>query len=125
MILEQRWTGVGAAQYAEESALVGPVEHFEEVEAEEEVAVLRPHSGALADEANLFTAMREEDPEEPFWKGVHDIRQDGDRLRIEFRHRIEPRLQRVPNSEVDVSCHLYHDPEATAALWESTGPGNT
>ena len=121
MILEQRWTGVDAAQYAEESAMVGPVEQFDEVEAEEEVALLRPHSGAPVDEASLFTAMREEDPEEPFWKGVRDVRPDDHKVRIEFRRRVEPRLQPVPDSSVEVSCHLYHDPEATAALWESQG----
>jgi peptide/nickel transport system ATP-binding protein len=124
MVLEQRWTGVDAAQYAEESALVGDVEQFDEVEAEDEVALLRPRSGAPVDEANLFKTMQDDDPDEPFWKGVREVRPDGDKLRIEFRGRVEPQLQRVPGSGVEVSCHLYHDPEATAALSKSTKADN-
>jgi oligopeptide/dipeptide ABC transporter ATP-binding protein len=109
MVLEQRWTTVDAEQYQRESALAGPAEHFDIAEESTGVALLKP-GRAAEDELELLQQMRAADPDEPLWSGVEDLRADGGRVRIGYTTRYEPHLQRVEGSNVDVSCHRYHDP---------------
>ncbi len=110
MILEQRWTTVPADQYAAEQELVGAVETSHPT-----TATLTPGKGTADDAAALLRAERDQNPDEPLWTGLADLRTDNHRVHVDFVARVEPRLQQVEGSSVEVSCHLFHDPEATAA----------
>jgi peptide/nickel transport system ATP-binding protein len=110
MVLEQRWTSVEAEQYAQESELVGPATQFDVAESSPGLAMLKPGRGAAEDEVELLDQVRTADPDEPLWTGVKDLRADNGRVRMEFAERFEPRLQPVEDSQVQVSCHRYHDP---------------
>ena len=112
MVLEQRWTAVPAEQYAAEDALVGDESHIHAPEDSVNVALLQPVKGSAEDELALLSEERSTRPDEPLWRGVSDMRTDGERVRVEFVPRVEPTLQPVPDSSVQVSCHLYHDPGA-------------
>lgn len=112
MILEQRWTQLPAEQYARESELVGEEGGFALAEVSPHVGVLRP-AGSAADVLELLESERAAHPEEPLWSGVREMRVRGREVRIEFVPRAVPRLLPVPDSPVEVSCHLYHDPEPT------------
>ena len=54
--------------------------------------------------------MRDGDRDEPLWSGVRNMRADNGKVRLEFTERYEPTLQPVDGSQVQVSCHRYHDP---------------
>ena len=92
------------------SALVGPASHFDVAEAEQGVARLRPGHGAGEDVVELLNRVRSADRQEPLWTGVKDLRADNGNVKVEFATRHEPHLQRVEGSDVEVSCHRYHDP---------------
>ncbi len=110
MVLEQRWTSVDADQFAAESALVGPAEHFDVTESEPGVAMLRPGKGTPAEEVELLGATRNADRNEPLWSGVPDLRAQDGQVRVQFARRYEPQLLPIADSSVEVSCHRYHDP---------------
>ena len=110
MVLEQRWTDVDADQYASESALVGPATNFDVAESSPGVALLRSGRGAGEDEVELLNQVRAADRDEPLWIGVQDLRAENGKVRVQFEKRHEPTLQRIEGSQVDVSCHRYHDP---------------
>jgi peptide/nickel transport system ATP-binding protein len=55
--------------------------------------------------AALLERVRDQDREEPFWRGVERLEASGGRVALDFHTPRDPRLQRV--GEVDVACHLY------------------
>jgi peptide/nickel transport system ATP-binding protein len=110
MVLEQRWTQLSAEQYARESELVGEEGGFALAEVSPNVGVLRP-DGSAADVLELLESERAAHAEEPLWSGVRDMRVEGREVRIEFVPRAVPRLLPVEGAPVEVSCHLYHQPE--------------
>ncbi|HEY2296540.1 MAG TPA: ABC transporter ATP-binding protein [Jatrophihabitans sp.] len=110
MVLEQRWTDVDADQYASESALVGPATNFDVPEPTTGVALLRLGHGAGEDEIELLNQVRSADTDEPLWTGVEDLRPENGKVRVQFAQRYAPELLPVEGSQVEVSCHRYHDP---------------
>ncbi len=115
MVLEQRWTSVPAEQFASESAVVGDESHVES-SATSEGAMLKPAKGTAEDELSLLASERSAHPDEPLWKGVTALAVSGDRVRVDFAERVEPTLQPIPGSGVEVSCHLFHPPSPS---WRS------
>ena len=99
-----------AEQYAAESALVGPAEHFDLPELSPQQASLRTGRGTPAEEIELLRSARADDPDEPLWSGVTDLQADDGAVQVHFARRYEPHLQPVADSTVQVSCHRYHDP---------------
>jgi peptide/nickel transport system ATP-binding protein len=112
MVLEQRWTAVDAQQFAAESDLVGPVEHFDVTESTPGDAAIKPGKGTPAEEVALLQEMRSADRDEPLWSGVTDVRAEEGQVRVQFAQRYEPQLLPVVDSAVQVSCHRYHDPRS-------------
>ena len=110
MILEQRWTGVAAEQYVRESALVGDPQRLAAEEVDAGVSRLRPAAGSAADLLALLEAERAASPDEPMWRGVEELRLDGNAVRIRFAERAQPELLPVPGTRSAVACHLYHQP---------------
>jgi oligopeptide/dipeptide ABC transporter ATP-binding protein len=111
MVLEQRWTEIDPERFAFESDVVGPAAHFDVAEPEAGTVLLAPGKGAAEDEIEVLSAARDADPDEPLWSAVTDVRAEAGKVRVQFAQRYEPQLRRAANSEVDVSCHHYHDPE--------------
>jgi oligopeptide/dipeptide ABC transporter ATP-binding protein len=115
MILEQRWTAVPADQYARESELVGDPDRFDAIEESPSEGLVRPASGSGQDLLDLLDQERTADRDEPLWRGVDRMTADGNAVRIRFAGRAVPRLLPVVGSEVEVACHLHHDPKARPA----------
>ena len=61
--------------------------------------------GGPHDVHGLLDRMRQEDPDEPLWKGVVAIDDDGDGVRVDFQPADDPALRRAGG--VDVACVLY------------------
>jgi peptide/nickel transport system ATP-binding protein len=114
MVLEQRWTGVPAQQYAEEAELVGAEANFDEAEPETGVGLLRPGAGGAPAELALLEQERDANPSEPLWSGVSELREQDGRVRVQFVPRSVPELLPLADSLVQVSCHLYHPPDEAA-----------
>lgn len=109
MILEQRWTAVPPDQYARELKLIGDPERFAEAEPTPSQGVIRPASGSGQDLVQLLDEQRTAEPDEPLWRGVRELEAEGNAAHIRFADRVVPQLRPVPDSSVQVSCHLHHD----------------
>jgi peptide/nickel transport system ATP-binding protein len=105
MVLEQRWTTVPADQYANESKLVHEGPAFASADH------VHAAGGSPGEVLALLEDERTARPDEPLWKGVQGMSVDGRAVRLEMRTAVEPRLLHVADSNVSVSCHLYHPPE--------------
>jgi oligopeptide/dipeptide ABC transporter ATP-binding protein len=108
MILEERWTHIPAEQCDDERALVGDISA-----SADETVVLSPGRGSADEELTLLRTERDAHPDEPLWSGVSDLSNVGHGVQVQFTPRVEPQLRPVPDSSVEVSCHLYHPPEGT------------
>jgi peptide/nickel transport system ATP-binding protein len=64
----------------------------------------------------LLDRIRDADPEEPFWRGVREMRADDHGATVTFHDGIDPGL--VQEGPQQVACHL-HDPQALAAAEEA------
>ncbi len=113
MVLEERWTGVPAQQFAEEAALVGEEANFDQPEAEPGVGLLQPGTGGAGAELSLLEQARVANRAEPLWTGVKAMREQDGRVRVDFAARAVPQLLPVVDSSVEVSCHLFHPPAQT------------
>ncbi|WP_141013288.1 ABC transporter ATP-binding protein [Nocardioides sambongensis] len=103
-LVENHWTRRTPEEYAAESAVVGSLDDLSRPEAEPRLG----RTGA-APARELLGRIREEDPDEPLWRGVQGVVDDGDGVRVEFRDGSDPQLR--PAGGVQVACHLY--PEET------------
>jgi peptide/nickel transport system ATP-binding protein len=113
MVLEERWTGVPAQQFADEAALVGEEANFDQPEAEPGVGLLPPGTGGAAAELTLLEQERAANRAEPLWTGVTSMREQDGRVRVDFAARAVPQLLPLADSAVEVSCHLFHPPAGT------------
>jgi peptide/nickel transport system ATP-binding protein len=109
-LLENRWARLPEEQFVRERALVGNLDALGSAETS---AVVPAGRGAGEGELlSLFERMREEDPDEPLWRGVRRIgAASGGGVEVEFHEPVDPRL--LPSGDVLVECHLY-DPDALA-----------
>jgi peptide/nickel transport system ATP-binding protein len=108
-LLEARWAAGGRELFEAESSLVGDLTGLGEPSTT--AAVPAPRGASPEDVRSFLERIRAEDPDEPLWSGVDDLRALGDHVAVDFHEPLEPLLRRV--DEVDVACHL-HDPEARA-----------
>jgi oligopeptide/dipeptide ABC transporter ATP-binding protein len=97
-LLEERWAHMAEEQYVAERALVGDLGVLDE-----DSTRARLKGEALG----LLEGMRDESPEEPFWKGVRRMAAEDGRAAIEMHEPVEPRLLSV--DDVQVECHLYDE----------------
>ena len=104
MVLEQRWTTVPAEQYAAEAKLVHDGSAFASADA------IHAAGGSPGEVLGLLEDERSARPDDPLWKGVSGMSVDGRSVRLDTRPAVEPHLQTVEDSQVQVSCHLYHPP---------------
>jgi peptide/nickel transport system ATP-binding protein len=108
-LLENRWAIGGRELFEAESSLVGELTGLGVPTTT--AAVPAPRGGSPSEVLGLLERVRSDEPNEPFWSGVDDLRPLADHVAVHFHEPLEPHLRRV--GEVDVACHL-HDPEARA-----------
>jgi peptide/nickel transport system ATP-binding protein len=101
VLLEQHWTRIAPEAYVEEKALVGDLDHLDEPALE-----ARLGNGGSAERVHrILDAIREENPDDPFWHGVGSLDEETDGLHVRFRTGEDPPLRRAGG--VDVACVLY------------------
>jgi peptide/nickel transport system ATP-binding protein len=109
-VLEEHWTRRPPEEYDAEQGVVGELDHLDESATEFTVGDADP-AGVRA----LIDKMRGEAPDEPLWRGVNSIEDEGKGVRIRFHAGEDPPLRRAGG--VEVACVLYPDPEGDAASW--------
>jgi peptide/nickel transport system ATP-binding protein len=110
LIFEQRWTSVDPERYATEARQTAAGAIFEAAVEQDGLALVHPADGSPGELLALLEDERSRVPDEPLWKAVRgmDVREGA--VGVEFVPRVVPRLLGVAGSNVEVSCHLYHDP---------------
>jgi hypothetical protein len=86
--------------YAAESDAVGDLAHLDTPAA---VATIGGKGAKLARE--ILDRMRSEKPDEPFWRGVDRVDDDGSGVRVQFHPGEDPALR--SSGGVEVACLLY------------------
>jgi len=104
-LLEERWLTLDADDYDREQAVFGDLSGLDQTGYSATLQSARGHTGEEI-KAELH-AIRESDLDEPLWKGVRDVRVEGDVVRVEFFDGVDPGL--LPAGGVAVACHLYDD----------------
>jgi peptide/nickel transport system ATP-binding protein len=102
-LFDRRWAGL-EARYESERGLFGDLGVLDSPSTS-----VRLPAGDPAAAAALLEQARADDPEEPFWRGIHRADAVDGAVEIEWHDPLEPRL--LPTGEVEVECHLY-DAEA-------------
>ncbi len=103
-LLEARWALQEEEQYEVERALIENLDVLDEPRVRTR---LRARSGRGTDALGFLETVRDEDTEEPFWRGVKRMTAAGDRVELEWHDPIEPRP--LEHGDVTVECHLYDD----------------
>ncbi len=101
-LLEEHWTRNPESTFGAERDMVGDLDRLDKPELSAHVGT-KDAAGTLA----LLHRIKAENPEEPFWKGVAALEEDGNGVRVEFQQPTDPALRRV--GDVDVACVLYPD----------------
>jgi peptide/nickel transport system ATP-binding protein len=105
-LLERHWLSHPPADYERERGVVGELDRLEEPAVTAELPVGSGHTGEEV--AALLTRIRSEDPEEPLWRGVQDIRPDSKSVTVDFHDDyVDPPLYDVGGTKV--ACLLYED----------------
>ena len=102
-ILEQRWMEGGEDLFNAERPLVGDLEKLNDSEHEAFVP-----AGSGKDPGTLLATLeriRDEEPEEPLWKGVKDMSAEAHGVRVTFEPGIDPPLYDTSGSRA--ACLLY------------------
>jgi peptide/nickel transport system ATP-binding protein len=103
-LLERRWSLMPEEDYRAEQALIADMDPLDSPG----TTVRLPAKGGRGKELlALLEQARDENPEEPFWRGVKGLEQAGDAVEVEFFEPLEPRL--LPSGAVQVHCHLYDE----------------
>ena len=108
-LLEARWARMGEEQFEAERRVI---EDLSVLDAPATSARLPARSGASGAEVlGIVEAMRAENPEDPFWRGLRRVEAGDGHVDVEWNDPVEPRPLPVGDSLVE--CHLY-DEEALA-----------
>ncbi|WP_199178677.1 ABC transporter ATP-binding protein [Acidimangrovimonas sediminis] len=107
-VLEARWAGMEEQAHLAERALIGeiPAEVMEGTTARLPAAT----PGGGADLLAMLERIRSEDPAEPFWTGIKEMRAEADHVAMEFHPALTPRL--YAEGTTAAACHLL-DPGLT------------
>ena len=115
-LLEARWTRLPEQEYERERELIGDLDALDDPATE---CVLPAGSGGDGeDAATVLRRLREESPDDPFWKGVAETIVEAGGVRLRFHPGLEPRD--VPADGARLQCHLY-DEEALEAARRARG----
>jgi oligopeptide/dipeptide ABC transporter ATP-binding protein len=104
-LLEVRWAGMSEDEYEAEQAVFGDLVRLDTSSTSFRLDARGGRSSAEI--AALLERIREDDPEEPFWRGVCRISANDGYVGIELNEPYAPRL--LPVSGVQVECNLYDE----------------
>ena len=104
-LLEARWVQMAVEQYEAEQAVLANVSRLDDSSTSFRLDAAAGRSGA--DVAALLERVRSDDPDEPFWRGVHAIRSDERHVDVELNEPYAPRL--LPVDGVQVECNLFDE----------------
>jgi oligopeptide/dipeptide ABC transporter ATP-binding protein len=109
-LLERRWLEMPVEDYAKEKALFADLTALGEPEVTR--LSIAPGRGHTQEEVlEYLRNLREEgsaaQPREPFWSGVVAMQAEGGHVVLEFEQSRDPRLRLLPETGVQVACHLY------------------
>ena len=104
-LLELRWSVMSASEYEAEQAMLGDLAQLDVSSTSFRLEARGGHSGE--DVAGLLERMRDESPDEPFWRGVRSITTDGRYVDVELHEPYAPRL--LPVDRVQVECNLFDE----------------
>jgi peptide/nickel transport system ATP-binding protein len=103
-LLERHWVSRPPGTYDAERAVVGDLEALERATTTADLPAGRGRTGK--DVEALLGTIRGENPTDPIWRGVHNIRPDGDVVTVDFREdHVDPPLYDV--GDVQVACLKY------------------
>jgi peptide/nickel transport system ATP-binding protein len=104
-ILEERWVLAGEEVYNAERPLVGDLERLDIGDHE---AIVPAGSGTDPGELlAMLERIRKEEPDEPMWKGVREMKAEAHAVRVSFEPGIDPELYQTDGSLA--ACLLYRD----------------
>jgi oligopeptide/dipeptide ABC transporter ATP-binding protein len=104
-LLEDRWAGMDADDFARENRVVPNLDALDELS---ESAVVPAGDRASGGEvAELLERVQAEEPDARIWKGVREIQAVQGGAVVQFHEGIEPRHLAVDG--VEVECHLYDE----------------
>jgi peptide/nickel transport system ATP-binding protein len=99
-LLEEHWTRRDAATYEAERAIIGDLDHLDTPG-----TTARIGSGPPGEVRALLERIRTENPDEPLWRGIADISDDGNGVVVRFHEGEDPALR--PAGGAEVACVLY------------------
>jgi peptide/nickel transport system ATP-binding protein len=103
-LLERHWASRPPDRYEGERGVVGNLDDLEEPSTTASLPAGSGHSGKAVEE--LLETIRAENPGEPLWRGVRNIRPEGAGVTVDFRDDyVDPPLYDV--GEVKVACLKY------------------
>jgi peptide/nickel transport system ATP-binding protein len=103
-LLEEHWTRQPAEVYERERDLVGDLDRLDEPAKRVTLG-----DGATASRVKeLLDRARAENPQEPLWRGVAEVRETADGVEVGFERGYDPLLRRSGGAEV--ACVLYPEP---------------
>ena len=103
-LLEEHWTRQDPSVYEAEQGLVGDLDVLDKPQK-------RVTIGKGADSGRvrqLLDRARAENPSEPLWRGVDEVRETEDGVEVVFHKGYDPLLR--PSGGVEVACVLYPEP---------------
>jgi oligopeptide/dipeptide ABC transporter ATP-binding protein len=128
MLLENRWAGMSAEEYAAERAAFADLDALGVPSAQSGLdtgagaagpgdrIVVRVARGRSAGEvAGVVEAVRAAQPDDPLWRGLDAAEAADDGLRVQFREWIDPPLLEPAADGVAVACHLHNPPQPSQA----------
>jgi peptide/nickel transport system ATP-binding protein len=99
-LLEEHWTRRDVVTYERERALVGDLDHLDTPSTTARIGAGDPQQVRA-----LLEQIREENPDEPLWKGVADIDVAPEGVVVQFHDGVDPALRTAGGAEV--ACVLY------------------
>jgi oligopeptide/dipeptide ABC transporter ATP-binding protein len=104
-LLEDRWAGMDADEFARENRVVPNLDALDEVSETATVPAGERASGGEV--AELLERVQAEEPDARIWKGVREIQAVQGGAVVQFHEGIEPR--HLTADGVEVECHLYDE----------------
>jgi peptide/nickel transport system ATP-binding protein len=110
-LLERHWLTHPPADYERERSVVGDLDELETPSVSAELKAGHGHNGA--DITAMLERIRAENPAEPLWRGVAEIRPASNAVAVDFRpDYVDPPLYDI--DDVKVACLLYRDGNGAA-----------
>ena len=106
-LVEEHWTRQDPSVYEAERALVGDLDRL----ASPQKTVTLGSAANSGKVRALLERIRDEQPDEPLWRGVDSLSETGRGVEVRFRRGVDPLLRR--SKGVDVACVLHPKPVTT------------